>query len=67
MIFSEGSGWKPIGTAPIEQDVQLIVTYGGKPYLLEAVSPQPEEKMTSRRFPPPRAAAEIAGHLNKSS
>jgi hypothetical protein len=33
-IFSEGFVWKSIGTAPVEQDVQLIVTDGGKPYLL---------------------------------
>jgi hypothetical protein len=33
-MFSERSGWKPIDTAPVDQDVALIVTDGGKPYAL---------------------------------
>jgi hypothetical protein len=33
-MFSERFGWKPIDTAPIDQDVALIVTDGGKPYSL---------------------------------
>jgi hypothetical protein len=32
--FSERFGWKPIDTAPLDQDVALMVTDGGKPYLL---------------------------------
>jgi hypothetical protein len=32
-VFSEKFGWQPIDTAPIEQDVMLIVTDGqGEPY-----------------------------------
>jgi hypothetical protein len=31
-VFSERFGWKPIDTAPIDQDVALIVTDGGEPY-----------------------------------
>jgi hypothetical protein len=33
-MFSERFGWKPIDTAPVGQDVSLMVTDGGKPYLL---------------------------------
>jgi hypothetical protein len=33
-MFSERYGWKPIDSAPVDQDVALIVTDGGKPYLL---------------------------------
>jgi hypothetical protein len=33
-MFSERFGWKPIDTAPVDQDVSLMVTDGGKPYLL---------------------------------
>jgi hypothetical protein len=33
-MFSERFGSKPIDTAPIDQDVALIVTDGGKPYSL---------------------------------
>ena len=33
-MFSERFGWKPIDTAPIDQDVALIVTDGGEPYEL---------------------------------
>jgi hypothetical protein len=33
-MFSERFGWKPIDTAPLDQDVALMVTDGGKPYLL---------------------------------
>jgi hypothetical protein len=33
-MFSETFGWKPIDTAPVDQDVALMVTDGGKPYLL---------------------------------
>jgi hypothetical protein len=33
-MFSERFGWKPIDTAPVDQDVALIVTDGGDPYLL---------------------------------
>ena len=33
-MFSERFGWKPIDTAPVDQDVALMVTDGGKPYLL---------------------------------
>ena len=35
-MFSERFGWKPIGTAPIDQDVALIVTDGGEPYELHS-------------------------------
>jgi hypothetical protein len=35
-MFSEKFGWKPIDTAPFNQDVALIVTDGGKPYLLNS-------------------------------
>jgi hypothetical protein len=31
-MFSEKFGWQPINTAPIDKDVMLIVTDGGKPY-----------------------------------
>jgi hypothetical protein len=31
-VFSERFGWKPIDSAPSDQDVALIVTDGGKPY-----------------------------------
>jgi hypothetical protein len=33
-MFSERFGWKPIDTAPIDQDVALVVTDGGEPYVL---------------------------------
>jgi hypothetical protein len=33
-MFSERFGWKPIDTAPVGQDVPLMVTDSGKPYLL---------------------------------
>jgi hypothetical protein len=33
-VFSERFGWKTIDTAPVDQDVSLMVTDGGKPYLL---------------------------------
>jgi hypothetical protein len=33
-MFSERYGWKPIDSAPVDQDVALIVTDGGKPYSL---------------------------------
>jgi|HubBroStandDraft_4_1064222.scaffolds.fasta_scaffold1639277_2 hypothetical protein len=33
-MFSERYGWKPIDSAPVDQNVALIVTDGGKPYLL---------------------------------
>jgi hypothetical protein len=33
-MFSERFGWKSIDTAPVDQDVALMVTDGGKPYLL---------------------------------
>jgi hypothetical protein len=36
-MFSAGFGWRPIETAPIDQDVSLIVTDGGEPYV--AVGP----------------------------
>jgi len=36
-MFSERFGWKPIDTAPIDQNVSLIVTDGGEPYV--AVGP----------------------------
>jgi hypothetical protein len=37
-MFSERFGWKPIDTAPIDQDVSLslIVTDGGEPYELHS-------------------------------
>jgi hypothetical protein len=35
-MFSERFGWKPIDTAPIDQDVALIVTDGGEPYELRS-------------------------------
>jgi hypothetical protein len=35
-MFSERFGWKPIATAPIDQDVGLIVTDGGEPYELHS-------------------------------
>jgi hypothetical protein len=31
-MFSERFGWRTINTAPIDKDVMLIVTDGGKPY-----------------------------------
>jgi hypothetical protein len=34
--FSERFGWKPIDTAPIGQDVVLVVTDGGEPYELHS-------------------------------
>jgi hypothetical protein len=34
--FSERLGWKPIDTAPVDQDVALIVTDGGEPYALHS-------------------------------
>jgi hypothetical protein len=33
-MFSERFGWRPIDTAPVCPDVSLMVTDGGKPYLL---------------------------------
>ena len=33
-VFSERFGRKPIDTAPIDRDVALIVTDGGKPHSL---------------------------------
>jgi len=34
-MFSQGFGWQPIHTAPLDQDVTLIVTDGrGEPYVL---------------------------------
>jgi hypothetical protein len=35
-MFSERFGWKPIDTAPIDQDVALVVTDGGEPYALHS-------------------------------
>jgi hypothetical protein len=35
-MFSERYGWKPIDTAPIDQDVALIVTDGGGPWELHS-------------------------------
>jgi hypothetical protein len=35
-MFSERFGWKPIDSAPIDQDVALIVTDGGEPYELHS-------------------------------
>ena len=37
-MFSERYGWKPIDSAPVDQDVALIVTDGGEPYLLKVRS-----------------------------
>jgi hypothetical protein len=35
-MFSEKFGWKPIETAPVDQDVALVVTDGGAPYMLQS-------------------------------
>jgi hypothetical protein len=35
-MFSERFGWKPIDTAPLDQDVALIVTDGGEPYVIHS-------------------------------
>jgi hypothetical protein len=35
-MFSDRFGWKPIDTAPIDQDVGLVVTDGGEPYALHS-------------------------------
>ena len=32
--FDNRFGWRPIDTAPSDQDVKLVVTDGGDPYLL---------------------------------
>jgi hypothetical protein len=64
--------WKPIDTAPIDQDV--IVTDGGEPYELhspfkltaarhalavETIRCRPKETVTARRFPPPWTVRQI--------
>ena len=34
-VFDERNGWMPIGSAPLDRDVQLVVTDGrGEPYML---------------------------------
>jgi hypothetical protein len=53
-MFSERFGWKPIDTAPIDQDVALIVTDGGKPYSLNGpfkLRPAGSARARERRLP----------------